>query len=137
LQEHKLREEATKLKEAALKRKKKEASEILAPPTASLLEARPFSSVMKPLGDRRSINEISTVSSVKANNNLQNGAIDVDVDEGKENICPSTTKKHRTTVAGTDLFNMFTAAMSKVDLTTNSIATLMQQRTQLLELAEQ
>ncbi len=120
-----------------MKRKKKEASEILAPPTASLLEARPFSSVMKPLGDRRSINEISTVSSVKANNNLQNGAIDVDVDEGKENICPSTTKKHRTTVAGTDLFNMFTAAMSKVDLTTNSIATLMQQRTQLLELAEQ
>jgi hypothetical protein len=46
-------------------------------------------------------------------------------------------KKHRTTVAGTDLFSMFTSAMSKVDPTTNSIATLMQQCTQFLELAEQ
>jgi hypothetical protein len=68
---------------------------------------------------------------------LQNGVIDVDVNKGKENIRPSSMKKHRTTVAGTDLFSMFTSAMSKVDPTTNSIAALMQQCTQFLELAEQ
>ncbi len=120
-----------------LKRKKKEASDFLAPPPASLLEARPFSSVKKPLGDCQSNSEIASVSIGKAYNNLQNGVIDVDVDEGKENICPSSTKKHRTTVAGTDLFSMFTSAMSKVDPTMNSIATLMQQRNPFLELAEQ
>jgi hypothetical protein len=112
-QEHRLREEATKLEEAALKKKKKEASDFLAPPPASLLEARPFSSVTKPLGDHRKSNEPTTVSNSKpkAHNNLQHMFIDVDVDEGKENICPSSTKKHRTTVAGTDLFSMFTSAM--------------------------
>jgi hypothetical protein len=36
-QEHKLCEEATKLEEAVMKRKKKEASDFLAPPPASLL----------------------------------------------------------------------------------------------------
>jgi hypothetical protein len=73
----------------------------------------------------------------KVHNNLQNGVIDVNVDEGKENICPLSTKKHHTTVAGTDLFSMFTSAMSKVDPTTNNITMMMQQRTQFLELAEQ
>ncbi len=80
---------------------------------------------------------MATVSTGKALNNLQNMAINVDVDEGKENICLALTKKHRTTVAGTNLFDMFTSAMTKVDPTTNSIAMLMQQCTQFLELAEQ
>jgi hypothetical protein len=51
------------------------------------------------------------VSNGKACNNLQNGVIDVNGDEGKENICPSSMKKHCTTVAGTDLFGMLTSAM--------------------------
>jgi hypothetical protein len=112
-QEHSLREEASKLQDLALKKKKKEASDFLAPPPASLLEARPFSSVTKPLGDRHKNKEPMTASNgkAKAHNNLHDTVIDVDVDEGKENICPSSTKKHRTTVAGTDLFSMFTSAM--------------------------
>ncbi len=40
-------------------------------------------------------------------------------------------------MAGTDLFGMFTSAMSNVDPTTGSIATMMQQCTQFLELTEQ
>jgi hypothetical protein len=104
-----------------LKRKKKEASDFLAPPPASLLEARPFSSITKPLGDRQSNSKIATVSIGKAYNNLQNGVIDVDVDEGKENICPSSIKKHHTTVTWTNLFAMFTSAMSKVDPTTGTL----------------
>jgi hypothetical protein len=40
-QDHKLHEEAHKLEEAALKKKKKEASDFLAPPPASFLESRP------------------------------------------------------------------------------------------------
>jgi hypothetical protein len=114
-QEHSLREEATKLQYLALKKKKKEASNFLAPPPASLLEARPFSLITKPLGDHHKNNKPTTASNgkAKAHNNLHDAVIDVDVDEGKENICPSSTKKHRTTVAGTDLFSMFTSAMSK------------------------
>jgi hypothetical protein len=39
--EHKLHEKAHKLEEATLKKKRKEASNVLAPPPASLLEPRP------------------------------------------------------------------------------------------------
>ncbi len=73
----------------------------------------------------------------KSNNNLQNGVIDVEVVEGKENICPSSVKKHHTTIAGTDLFLMFTSTVNNVDPTTGSIATIMEQRTQFRKLAEQ
>jgi hypothetical protein len=124
-----------------MKRKKKEASDFLAPPPASLLEARPFSSVTKPSGDHQNNNEPTTVSNgkTKAHNNLHSGVTSIDVDDddgGKENVCPSSIKKHRTTVAGTDLFSMFTSAMSKVDPTNSSIETLIEQRTQFLQLAE-
>ncbi len=61
----------------------------------------------------------------KAYNNLQNTSIDFDVDEGKENICPSLMKKNCNTVAGIDFFGMFTSAMSKVDPSTNSTTVLM------------
>jgi hypothetical protein len=92
---------------------------------------------MKPLGSHQSDSETATVSSGKASNNIQNGVIDVDVDEGKENICPLLMKKHCTTAAGNIFFTIFTSVMSKVDPITNNIAMMMQQRTQFLELAEQ
>ncbi len=124
-----------------MKRKKKEASDFLAPPPASLLEARLTSFATKPLGDHRQSSEPMMASNGKAkvlNNLHHSGIINADEDEGsKENICPSSVKKHCTTVAGTDLFSMFTSAMSKVDPTTGSIATLMEQCTQFLQLAEQ
>jgi hypothetical protein len=139
-QEHKLHEEATKQEKAAMKKKKKEASDYLAPPPASSLETRPFSSFMEPLGDHQKNNEPTMASNrnTKAHNNLQSDVINIDEDEdGKENICPLSVKKHHTTVSGTDFICMFTSAISKVDPTTGSIATLMQQCTQFLELAEQ
>jgi hypothetical protein len=40
-------------------------------------------------------------------------------------------------VAGTDLFSMFTSAMNNVDPTTGTITKMMEQRTQLMQLAEQ
>jgi hypothetical protein len=91
---------------------------------------------MKLLGSHQRNSNTATIRSGKACHNLQNGVINVNVNEGKENICPSLMKKHHTTVAGTDLFAMLTAAISKVDPTTNNI-TLMQPHTQFLELAEQ
>ena len=130
-QEHKLHEEARKLEEAALKKKRKEASDFLAPPPASLFESRP------PLEERQKNKEPLLVSDGK-HNNPKDIIIDVDDDEGKENVCPpSIKKKHRTTVAGTDLFNMFTSAMNTVDPTSRVIATVMEQRNQMLQLAEQ
>jgi hypothetical protein len=97
-----------------MKRKKKEASDFLAPPSASLLEARPVSSAARPFGDHRKNNEPTMSSNVKAkaHNNLHNrGVIDINEDEGgKKNICSLYIKKHHTTMAGTDLFGMFTSA---------------------------
>ncbi len=109
----------------------------MAPPPASLLEARPISAT-RPLGDHCK-NIETTTASTKVHNNLQSsGVININEDEGgKENICRSSTKKHHTTVAGTDLFAMFTSAMNNVDPTTGYIANMMEQRNQLMQLAEQ
>jgi hypothetical protein len=135
-QEQRLRDEATKLQESSLKRKKKEASNFLAPPPASLLEARPISSALK-LTNTNKINEVAVISAAKLHNNLHSDFFTVDVDEGKENLCPTSIKKHRTTVAGTDLFGMFTSAMKQTDPTMTALTTMMEQRNKLLELAEQ
>jgi hypothetical protein len=137
-QEHKLQEEASKQEETTMKRKKKKASDFLAPPPASLLELRSFSSITKPFGYHRKSNEPMTVSNSKpkAHNNSQKNTINVDED-GKENICHLSIKKHHTTIAGTDLFSMFTSAMNNVDPTTGTIAKMMEQRTQFMQLAEQ
>jgi len=129
--EDKLHEEACKLEEAALKKKRKEACNFLTPPPASLLESRPT------LEERQHNKELLLISDGK-HNNLQHIVIDVDDDGGKENVCPpSIKKKHRATVARTDLFNMFTSAMNTVDHTSHVIATVMEQHNQMLQLAEQ
>ncbi len=70
VQEYKLRVEASKQEDVAMKRRKKKASDFLVPPPASLVEARPFSSVMKPFEDRQSNSEIATVCSGKVYSNL-------------------------------------------------------------------
>jgi hypothetical protein len=127
-----------KLEEAASKQKKKGSSDFLAPPPASLLGAKPLTSATKPLGAHQPNNKPMLVSTDKIHNNLQSDAINVDEDnDGKENICPLSVKKHCTTVADTDLFSMFISAIKNVDPTTSSITTMMQQCTQFLELAEQ
>jgi hypothetical protein len=109
LQDHKLRGKVMKLKEAESKWKNKEASDFLAPPPTSLLEARPLISVTKPLGAHQPNNEPMLVSTGKIHRNLQSDAINVDEDDDvKENVCPASVKKHLTTIAGMDLFSMST-----------------------------
>jgi hypothetical protein len=46
-------------------------------------------------------------------------------------------KYHTITVAGTDLFNIFTSVMNNVDPTSHIITTVMEQRNQMMQLAEQ
>ena len=49
---------------------------------------------------------------------------------------PSIYEKNHTIVTGTDLFNMFTSAMNNIDPTSHVITTVMEQRNQMMHLAE-
>ncbi len=95
-----------KLEETALKQKKMEASDFLAPPPASLLVVGPLTSATKPLCVHQPYNKPGLVSTGKIRNNLQIDVVNIDEDDGgKENISPASVKKHHTTVAGMDLFS--------------------------------
>jgi len=126
-QEHKLHEEARKLEEAA-----EEGSVRLLSSSYCIIVGVQASSWGTPKKQRAiASQQWQTQQSARHHNWCQWWW-------GQRKCLPSIyQKKHRTTVTRTDLFNMFTSAMDTVDPTSRVIATEMEQRNQMLQLAAQ